>query len=258
MRRRIYEIIEIADDSDYISHVYDVFMIFVIIVSIIPLGMKDVSEVWLDIEDLCVTVFIFDYILRFITADYKMGSHTLSSFIRYPLTPMAVIDIVSILPHFILINSGFGLLRLLRLARALRVARVAKIFRYSSNMDIIIAVIKRSKDQLIAVGTLTAAYIVTSALVVMNVEPDTFDSFYDAVYWATISLTTIGYGDIIPNSAAGRAITMISAFFGVAVIALPASIITAGYVEEIQERKIELKISKRRKKKDADDFHVRD
>lgn len=256
MRRRIYEIIEVADENDDISHVYDIIMIFVIIMSIIPLGMKDVSELWVDIEDLCVTVFIFDYALRLLTADYKLGSHSIWSFIRYPFTPMAIIDIVSILPHFILINSGFGLLRLLRLARTLRVARIAKMFRYSENMDIIKAVILNTKDQLIAVGTLTAAYIITSALVVMNVEPDTFDNFYDAIYWATISLTTIGYGDIIPNSAAGRAITMISAFFGVAVIALPASIITAGYVEELQERKLELRRKKR--KKDADDFQVRD
>ena len=258
MRRRIYEIIEVADENDYISHVYDIIMIFVILMSVIPLGMKDVSEVWLDIEDLCVTVFIFDYILRLLTADYKLGSHTLKSFIEYPFTPMALIDLVSILPHFILINSGFGLLRLLRLARPLRVVRIAKMFRYSENMEIIMAVIKNTKDQLIAVGTLTAAYIITSALVVMNVEPETFDSFYDAVYWATVSLTTIGYGDIIPNSVAGRAITMISAFFGVAVIALPASIITAGYVEELQERKMELRRSRRKKKNDADDYHVRD
>ena len=58
MRRRIYEIIEVADENDDISHVYDIIMIFDIIMSIIPLGMKDVSELWADIEDLCVTVFI--------------------------------------------------------------------------------------------------------------------------------------------------------------------------------------------------------
>lgn len=257
MRRRIFEIIEVADDNDYISHAYDIFMIIVIVVSIIPLGMKHISDNWVDIEDLCVTVFIIDYILRLITADYKLGDHSFASFVRYPFTPMAIIDIVSILPHFILINSGFGLLRLLRLAKALRVVRLFKIFRYSTNMEIIISVIRRSRDSLIAVGTMTVAYIITSALVVMNVEPETFDSLYDAVYWATISLTTIGYGDIIPSSAIGRAVTMISAFFGIAVIALPASIITAGYMEEIQERKLESRRAKRKKKK-ANDYQVRD
>lgn len=257
MRQRIYEIIEVADENDYISHIYDIIMIVVILASIIPLGMKDVSDVWLDIEDLCVTVFIFDYCLRLLTADYKLNDHSFAAFVKYPFTPMAIIDIVSILPHFILINSGFGLLRLLRLARALRVVRIAKIFRYSKNIEIILSVIRRSKDSLITVGALTLAYIVTSALVMMNVEPDSFSNFFEAVYWATISLTTIGYGDILPVTAVGKTVTMLSAFFGVAVIALPAGIITAGYMQEIQYRNFESRREKRRKKK-ADDFHVRD
>ena len=156
-----------------------------------------------------------------------MGRSDITAFIRYPFTPLAVIDLISILPHFIFINSGFGLLRLIRLAKALRVFRIFRIFRYSSNIEIIISVIRRSKESLIAVGTLTVAYILTSALIVFNVEPRTFDSFFEAVYWATVSLTTIGYGDIIPVSFIGIFVTMISAFFCIAVIALPAGIITA-------------------------------
>lgn len=104
----------------------------------------------------------------------------------------------------------------------------------------------RSKESLAAVGTLTLAYIMTSAIIVLNVEPDSFDSFFEAVYWATVSLTTIGYGDIIPATTMGRLITMISAFFGIAVIALPAGIITAGYMEEMQEHKVRERRKKRK------------
>ena len=74
-----------------------------------------------------------------------------------------------------------------------------------------------------------------SALVIFNVEPDSFSSFFDAVYWATVSLTTVGYGDIYPVSVFGRIITMLSSILGIAIVALPAGIITAGYMTEIQK-----------------------
>jgi voltage-gated potassium channel len=96
-------------------------------------------------------------------------------------------------------------------------------------------VVRSSKRSLIAVGTLAFGYILVAALVIFNVEPDSFNTFFDAVYWATVSLTTVGYGDIYPVSTMGRIITMLSSVFGIAIVALPAGIITAGYMTEIQK-----------------------
>ena len=76
-----------------------------------------------------------------------------------------------------------------------------------------------------------------SALVIFNVEPESFNNFFDAIYWATVSLTTVGYGDIYPVTTLGRVITMISSVFGIAIVALPAGIITAGYMTEIEKNK---------------------
>ena len=73
---------------------------------------------------------------------------------------------------------------------------------------------------------------------VFNVEPESFDNFFEAIYWATVSLTTVGYGDIYPVTSVGRVITMISSVFGIAVVALPAGIITAGYMKELEDRKL--------------------
>ena len=80
-------------------------------------------------------------------------------------------------------------------------------------------------------------YNVVSALIIFNIEGDSFETFFDAIYWATVSLTTVGYGDIYPVTSIGRIITMVSSIFGIAVVALPAGIITAGYMKELEERK---------------------
>ena len=106
---------------------------------------------------------------------------------------------------------------------------------YSQSIKLIKNVFKNSKKPLITVGLLALAYVLISALVIFNAEPDTFDTFFDAVYWATVSLTTMGYGDIYPVTTIGRIITMISSVFGIAIIALPSGIITAGLMEEINK-----------------------
>lgn len=210
-------------------------MIVVIILSLIPLAFKAENIFFTVLDKVSVSVFIVDYFLRWITADYKFKKASPVSFIKYPFSPMAIMDLLSILPSLTIISDGFKLLRLLRLLRALRVLRVFKAMRYSRSFKIIGNVLRSSKDSLIAVCALAAGYIVVSALVIFNVEPDSFNTFFDAIYWATVSLTTVGYGDIYPVTTIGRVITMISSLFGIAVVALPAGIITAGYMNELNK-----------------------
>ena len=236
MRKRIYEIIEVAEGEDKSSQVYDILMIISIVLSIVPLAFKESNVCFLAIDKITVCIFIIDYLLRIITADKKLNEGMVS-FLKYPFTPMAVIDLISILPSVMYINSSLKLLRLFRLFRAFRVFRVFKAFRYSKNIRIIINVFKKQRDALTIVGVLAIGYIFTTALVIFNVEPETFDSFFDALYWATVSLTTMGYGDIYAVTNIGQLITMISAVFGIAIVALPAGIITAGYMEEINNKK---------------------
>ena len=235
MRERLYEIIEKSKDEDKLSYCYDVFMIIVISVSLIPLAFKNYYHVFYVVDRIAMVVFVIDYLLRWFTADYKFNQKSAIAFIRYPFSIMAIIDLVSILPSLSMINRGFKVLRVFRMTRALRVLSVFKGLRYSKNFNIIGNVIRSSKSSLLAVGTLSVVYIVISALVIYNVEPDSFNSFFEAIYWATVSLTTVGYGDIYPVSAMGRVITMISSFLGIAIVALPAGIITAGYMSEIQK-----------------------
>ncbi len=234
MRKRIYEIIEKSREDDKASHIYDVIMIVVIIASLIPLALKEDHTSLVVLDKIALVIFIIDYLLRWITADYKFENNSVISFVRYPFSFMAIIDLVSILPSLSIISKGFKVLRVLRMIRALRVLRVFKGLRYSKNLKIIINVIRKSRKSLGAVLALALGYIVVSALVIFNVEPDSFNSFFDAIYWATVSLTTVGYGDIYPVSVLGRIITMLSSILGIAIVALPAGIITAGYMNEIQ------------------------
>lgn len=236
MRQKLFSVIERSNGESKLSKIYDVFMVIVIIFSIIPLAFKADTPIFLVIDKVTVSIFIMDYILRLITADYRFNDHSIRSFLRYPFSLMAIVDLLSILPSLTLLNNGFKLFKLIRLFRTFRVFRVFKTFRYSKNMQIIAAVLKNSKASLITVGSLAFAYILISALVIFNVEPDSFETFFDAIYWATVSLTTVGYGDIYPITTAGRIVTMVSSIFGIAIIALPAGIITAGYMQEIEKK----------------------
>jgi voltage-gated potassium channel len=111
--------------------------------------------------------------------------------------------------------------------------RAFKLIRYSKSLRVVVDVLSRKRQALLAVLGLAVAYILISALVVFNVEPNTFRTLFDAIYWAVISLTTVGYGDIYPTTMVGRTVAMISSLMGVAVVALPSSIITVGLLEEL-------------------------
>lgn len=235
MKKRLYEIIEIGNTKDKASHLYDIFMMFVIICSIIPLAFKEQTTFMEYVDKIAVIIFAIDYILRWITADIKYGNKI--GFIKYPFSIMAMLDLLSILPSVSMINSSFRLLKIFRLIRSLRILRIFKVMRYSKNVLIVLNVFKAQKSTLLTIGGLALAYILISALIVLNVEPDTFDTYFDAIYWAVVSLTTVGYGDIYPVTIVGKIVTMISSIFGVAIIALPAGVITAGFMEEINKGK---------------------
>ena len=237
MRKRLYEIIEVSQNNDRLSSAYDIIMMITIVVSIIPLAFKSTYAVFGYVDLVTTSIFIVDYLARLITADYKLNDKSYKAFIRYPFTPWAIIDLVSILPTITSINSGFKLLRLFRIFRTFRLFRVFKAFRYSKSIMIIVKVIRNTKDVLLAVCTLAIGYVLISALIIFNVEGESFKTFFDAIYWATVSLTTVGYGDIYPVSTAGRVITMISSVFGIAIVALPAGVITAGYMDVINDEK---------------------
>lgn len=240
VKRRIFEIIEASRDRDMASHAYDIMMFFAIIVGLIPLTMKSENPYtrWIDL--VTAILFLFDYMSRLWTADYKMGYKHYKAYLAYLISPLAIVDLLSVIPILALFfpaNTTIGLFRLFRLFRVLRVIIVLKFIRYSKTWISIMNVFRRVKKQLVAVIILLFVYIISVAMLMFQVEPDLFETFFDAVYWATVSITTIGYGDYTPNSEIGKFVTILSSLVGVAVIALPTGIITAAYTNEITRKK---------------------
>ncbi len=233
LKQIIFDIIEREKGIRYyfFRRFYSYIMLISIVMSLVPLMFREDNALLLTIEYLCVIVFIIDYILRWLIADMRSDCSTKALWI-YPFTPMAIIDLLSILPTFNILNSAFGLLRSIRL---LKLVRFLKIIRYSNNLKLFFAVIKKEQSILLSVLYLSVLYICLTALIMFNVDPY-FNTFYEALYWATTTLTTVGYGDIAPHNDVGRLISMISSLVGVAIIALPSGVITASYLESIKDR----------------------
>ena len=237
MRKKIYSLLESSRDGDW----YDILMLVAILVSVVPLMFVEEYAVFRVIEIVTVSIFIVDYILRWITADYRLQKGGWS-FVIYPFTAWAVIDLLSILPALSLINRGF---KILRITRLLRILRLFKLIRYSDKIQVLGKVIRKEKGVLLTVLGIAVFYVFVTALIMFNVEPHvnpatgatTFATFFDALYWATVTLTTVGYGDMIPATDIGRFVSMLSSLFGVAIIALPSGVITASYLEELRNLK---------------------
>lgn len=235
VREKIYQIIEVGTTDTWLSRFYDALMIVTIILSFIPLTLRTPPYEWIIIDRICAVVFIVDYFLRWITADHKFPKNSKPiAFLRYPVSPMAIVDLLSILPFLALIPPGLKIFRTIRLLRAFRIFNVFRILRYSKSIRRVYRVIRNSWTALVAVFSLAVIYIVISALVIYSAEPQTFKHFFEAIYWSTVSLTTIGYGDLVPVTPIGRSITVISSLCGIAVIALPSGVITAGYMQELE------------------------
>lgn len=216
-------------------------MLIAITASIIPLMFVEDTQAFRVIEQITVTIFILDYLLRWMTADYRLGKKAWS-FVLYPLTGWAIVDILSILPGLSVLSRGF---KILRVTRLLRILRLVKFIRYTEKIQVLGKVIRKEKGVLLTVLGIAVFYVFLTALIMFNAEPHVnpvtgvtvFEDFFDALYWATVTLATVGYGDLTPVTDIGRLVSMLSSLFGVAIIALPSGVITARYLEELRSQR---------------------
>lgn len=232
LRTLLYNVV-VGDNQAVMSpahKIYSIFMTVFIIVSLVPLAFRETNRILTLIEYGCVTVFIADYLIRWLTADLKYGKGW-KSIVLYPVRPMAIIDLLSILPSFTAINNAFNLCRATRLTKTIRLLKVA---RFSRDVELFFKILKEKRRVFLAVLLFAVCYIFFTALLMFNLDHN-FKSFFEAMYWATTTLTTVGYGDIFPHTDYGRLLSMVSAIVGVAIIALPSGVITASYLKALEQ-----------------------
>lgn len=242
LREEIYKIVEPRNKENYASRAYDAVMLVAIVIGILPLMFRTQYKIFLYFDLVSGLCFIVDYILRWCTADFDSKRSKIAAFVIHPFTPMAIIDLLSILPIFNLLGPTF---KLFRVSRLLKILRIFKVIRYFEPLEIIMSVIRKQSKILMTVFSLAVFYIFITALIMFNAEEQVdpvsgkvlFDDFFDAFYWASCTLTTVGYGDLYPISDTGRVISIISSMVGIAIIALPSGIVTAGYMDELRNRK---------------------
>jgi voltage-gated potassium channel len=154
--------------------------------------------------------------------------------LRFMLTPLALIDLLAVLPFF-LAFSGLSL----RLVRLLRVVRVLKVARYVKALHLIERVIRRKRAELlVAMGVIGVMLLLVSTLmyaIESEAQPDKFGSIPDTMWWGVATLTTVGYGDVFPITPAGKLLSSVIAVLGLGLFAIPTGILASGFSEHLQE-----------------------
>lgn len=195
-----------------------------------------------------VILFTFEYILRV----YAVGFNSRIKRINYMSRPMMLIDLIAILPFYLsFFNLDFGFLRALRILRIFKLFRLAKFAEFDG---LILSLLKDKKEEFIfIVITLFVLVITITPLVYYfekDVQPEVFSSMGTTMWWAVITFTTVGYGDMYPVTLMGRILTTFVSFLGIAFYAIPGSIFTSALLEKINDKK-QRKIEERKREEIA-------
>jgi voltage-gated potassium channel len=174
-------------------------------------------------EVVTVVFFTIEYVLRVGSAEKPW---------KKALEPLVIIDLLSILPFYVgLITGDMVDLRVLRVLRSLRVLRILKMQRYSNALTMLVAVVKTARYQLLSFLFVALICLILMGSIMYHLEPETFGSIPGAIWWSVVTLTTVGYGDVVPHTAATKAVSGLLMLLGIGVIAIPTGIISSGMVE---------------------------
>ncbi|MAR44011.1 MAG: potassium channel protein [Flavobacteriaceae bacterium] len=192
-------------------------------------------------ELISIAIFSFEYLYRI---SYSYVNNGTKGAINYIFSFFGLIDLISILPFYLnqFINLDGRFLRILRL---FRLTRIFKFGRDSNSLKLFTKALVSVKEQLLFTLFLSALTILFSASAIYYLEneaqPDKFSSITESVWWATISLATVGYGDVYPITVGGKIFATIISLVGIGVVAIPTGVISASFVEEIYKERLKRK-----------------
>ncbi len=249
-KQKIYEIVEAVEHSDGSGKFYDWFDISIltlIVLNVIAVILETVEVIhenfaayffWFEVFS--VAVFSVEYILRVYSCTVREKyQRPFWGRIKFMLTPMAIIDLLAILPFFLTFLAID--LRFIRTLRLFRLFRVMKLVRYSQSLLLLGKVLRNRKEEMIiTVSIMFVLVILTSSFMYLaehEAQPDKFTDIPTSMWWAIVTLTTVGYGDVFPVTPLGKVFAAVIAVLGIGMFALPTGILGASFVEEIDKMK---------------------
>jgi len=251
IKKRLFEILEAEPaDDDSVNRVVGLFFIVLILLNVLTVVLETVETVYTahkiffgGFEVFSVVVFSVEYVLRLwtCTLDPRFNPPILGR-LRYALTPMAVIDLLAILPFYLPMLIPLDL-RMIRMLRLFRLLRLFKMERYSGASRVLVEVFKEKKEELLLVAGFVVMMLVFSSSLMYFIEnaaqPQIFSSIPATMWWSVATLTTVGYGDMLPVTPLGRLLGALIALLGIGLFALPAGILASGFAEKVQTKQRE-------------------
>lgn len=193
-------------------------------------------------EALSVAIFTVEYIARTWVAVENINPkyhHPLWGRIRYLVSPLAVVDLFAILPFYLALWGHYDF----RILRILRLLRVFKFTRYSVAMQALFRALREELDALLAAFFVLFVLLLLAAsgiyLLERDAQPEAFGSIPASMWWAVATLTTVGYGDVIPITGWGKLFGGFVTLIGVGMVALPAGIIASGYASHLKRQRVD-------------------
>jgi len=270
VRSRTFELLNPATFGDQTSRLWDQFFSLLILFNVVAVTLESVEalhekydRIFHYFELFSILIFTVEYSLRVWVAPLKYENGVTASYIarmKYVFSVNGIIDFLSIIPFYLqFMLPGLDL----RILRTLRLLRILKLSTYNSALSDLIEAIREERRSFIAAGYIfVVMFIIASSLIYFaehQNHPTHFNSIPDSMYWALITLTTVGYGDVTPVTALGKLISVISAMGGVIVVALLTGIIASSFSLQMERRKAEFEDEIRDALKDGilDEFEVK-
>lgn len=259
VRQRIFEIIQPAEKNDKTSKIFDNVILSLIIINIVSVVLESYDQISFEykhilekVELISIIIFSIEFLLRIFTSDLLFHEkNKIKSIWYFAKTPMAIIDLFAILPFYLPMLLPIDL-RILRILRLVRVLRIFKLNRYTKSLSLIHKVLKNKKEELqISLFVVFILLLLSSSMIYFTenqVQPEKFPNIIQSLWWSIVTLTTVGYGDVVPITSIGKILGGFISLLGIGLVALPTGILSSGFIEEIDNAKKDIPRIKRRKK----------